>query len=153
MSIRIGQLLAALGLSITDNLVIDQSNPPQTRRIPLGTLATFLGANLSLAAMTWRDIPGDGTIIAGDVGNGIRMTQGSGTPTLTVPGGIITPGQSVLVYHKGAASRVLLATSLSAVLETRSPYLNKTAGQFAILSLIAQTDSNTIIVCGDMGLT
>lgn len=107
------------------------------------------------STFTWRDVPGDYTLVLADAQNGLSTSATTGSPTITIPAdpdeGLGTPfasGDSVLIYQAGAA-QVDVAAAAGVTLRYRSALTAKLAGQYAVATLIRR-GANLWVLCGDL---
>ena len=104
--------------------------------------------------ITWRDVPGDTTLVIGDNDNGLSCSQTGTTQTVTIPLDTGDPtvdlptGASVLIYAAGDAT-VALAAAGGVTLNVRVAFGASLAGQFAVATLLKRA-TNLWIACGDM---
>lgn len=100
--------------------------------------------------LTWREVPGDYTLVAADANNGIAATGVSGAQTITIPGEDveIAVGKSVLVYAEGGGGVQFVPVS-GVTLRYRDAFLAQIAGQFGIVTLIKRA-ADEWLLCGDM---
>lgn len=105
-------------------------------------------------AFTWAEATNDYLLSSDDLGNGVKATHNSGPVVVTVPGdtelGITTEDVSVLIMQAGAGSVSVVGQS-GVTVNVRSALLPKTAGQYAVLSLI-HTGADEWVLCGDLGV-
>lgn len=103
-------------------------------------------------AMTWRDVPGDYTIVAADGGNALSASGTSGMQTITIPddgGANIDVGNAILIFQYGAGGVQVVAQS-GVTLLVRSGLVAELAGQYATATLIKHA-ANVWLICGDLG--
>lgn len=100
--------------------------------------------------MTWREVAGDYTLVAGDAGNGLAATGVSGAQTITIPGEDvqIAVGKAILVYAEGGGG-VQFAPVSGVTLRYRDAFLAEIAGQFGVATLIKRA-ADEWILCGDL---
>lgn len=102
-------------------------------------------------AMSWREVPGDYTLVAGDANNGIAATGVSGAQVITIPGEdvVFAIGKSVLVYAEGGGGVQFVPVS-GVTLRYRNAFLAEIADQFGVVTLIKRA-ADEWILCGDLG--
>ena len=106
------------------------------------------------SVVTWRDVPGDTTLVIGDNNNGLSCSQTGTTQTVTIPLDTGDPtvdlptGASVLIYAAGTAT-VALAAAGGVTLNVRAAFGASLAGQFAVATLLKRA-TNLWIACGDL---
>lgn len=103
-------------------------------------------------AMTWRDVPGDYTIVTADAGNALSASGASGMQTITIPddgGADIDDGKAILIFQHGAGG-VQVVPQSGVTLLVRSGLVAELAGQYATATLIKRA-SNVWLICGDLG--
>lgn len=102
------------------------------------------------STVTWREVPGDYTLVADDAGNGIAATGESGQQTITIPGDDvdIPIGSAILISQEGAGGvQIVPASGVSLLL--RSALSAALAGQYAVATLLKRA-ANTWLLCGDL---
>lgn len=118
-----------------------------------GTAETANVLTIDAGTFTWRDVPADDLLEAGDISNGIKGTGASPT-VITVPGDdqldiAATDGDvSILIMQAGAGSVSVVGQS-GVTINVRSALSRALAGQYAVISLI-HTGLNEWVVCGDL---
>lgn len=101
-------------------------------------------------AMTWRDVPGDYTLVAEDAGNGIATTGVSGNQTITVPADdVVIPVGSAILLTQYAAGGVLIVPVSGVTLLVRAELAAQLAGPYAVATLLKKA-ANTWLLCGDL---
>lgn len=100
--------------------------------------------------VTWRDVPGDYEIVAGDAENGLSASGNSGAQSISVPSAdaTIAVGKSVVVMQYGAGTVDFVAPSGISLLY-RNGLLPQLAGQYAVATLM-KVAANTWVLCGDL---
>ena len=124
-----------------------------TARFFIGGAARSQGKYVTLTGgLTWRDVPGNYTLVADDQNNGLSTSGSAGTQTITIPpdADVTTDvGSAVLIFGYGAAAVEVVGGSGVTVL-VRSPLLAELAGQYATATIIKHA-ANTWLICGDLG--
>lgn len=112
---------------------------------------------VDFSGFTWRDEPGDYTLVAADANNGISTSGADGdAQAIFVPGdtGDVTvdfaDGASVVVYQEGAAIVDFVPVS-GVIVNVRSGLSLTLAGQFATVTLIKRR-ANEWVACGDLSV-
>lgn len=113
------------------------------------TLTVDLGGGGG-GGLTWRDVPGDYEIVAGDAENGLSASGNSGAQNISVPSAdaTIAVGKSVVVMLYGTGTVDFVAPSGISLLY-RSGLLPRLAGQYAVATLM-KVAVNTWVLCGDL---
>ena len=109
---------------------------------------------VDMSGFTWRDEPGDYTLVKADANNGVSTSGTTGAQTVFVPGdsGDVTvdfaTGASVLVYQEGVAPVSITPVS-GVTVRVRDGLTLTTAGQYATVTLIKRR-ANEWVACGDL---
>jgi hypothetical protein len=103
---------------------------------------------------SWLDVPGDYTVQLTDMNLGLRTSGGTGNQVITVPPPSTlgcSDGDAVLVRQQGAAGVTFVVPSGSNPLAFRSDVFNAAiAGQYGIVTLIADLTTDDWTLCGDL---
>lgn len=128
-------------LNFTNGAELSVSSDGSTVTVDLSSA----GGNLS-----WRDVPGDTTLLAADAKNGLSLSGTSGTQTVTVPGGDVDlpVGTAILLFQYGAAPVQVVPVSGVALL-FREELSATLAGQYATATLIKHA-ADEWLLCGDL---
>ncbi len=108
---------------------------------------------VGIPPFSWLDVPGDYTLQLSDAENGLRTSGSTGTQTITVPPPSdlgCADGAAVLVRQYGAAGVQFVVPSGSNPLAYREVFDPVIAGQFGIVTLIADLSTDDWTLCGDL---
>lgn len=109
---------------------------------------------VDFSGFTWREEPGDFTLVKTDANNGVASTGTSGGQVCTVPGdtGDVTVdfvvGASVLLYQAGTSPLEIVPVS-GVTIDIRNDLLFQLADQYAPATLIKRA-ANHWVICGDL---
>lgn len=115
------------------------------------TVTVDVDSSAPAASFNWFEAPGDYTLTVADADNGLATTNSTGVQQITVPldADADLSGSSVLVSQEGGAQAEIVAAPGVTLQYRSAAFLPRTAGEFAVLTLIWRA-ANTWIVCGDL---
>lgn len=140
MSIRISQLDLATSIGATDQIVVDQGNPPVTKRAPI---SLAIGPGLRINTQTGTAY----TLQSADSLQTLIQMNNASPMTLTIPSSLTLAfpvGTNILVERLGAGT-LTIAGAAGVTLQGASLTARL---QYSFLGLIC-TALNTWAVCGD----
>lgn len=132
----------------------DTVNFRRGMRATRGTGESSGTVTVDAAVMTWREIGTTETLVANDLGNGVKSVSDNSSLTVIVPTDDVlglseaNEGASLLIMQAGTAE-VSVVGDTGVTVNVRSALVARTAGYYSVVSLI-RTGLNEWVVCGDL---